>query len=203
MPTEQPSLRDSVINERVVAPHPAYTAVELTIRSPDGSERTKPAIRHRGAVCVLPLLESQGEPPRVVLIRNDRIIANTRLWELCAGGIDGDEAPIDAATRELVEETGYAAADFTPLGSFYTSPGMSDEVMHAFFATGLTPEGQQLEPWENISVHTKTIPETLEMIDRGEIRDGKSITILLLALRRGYLDPKHPAAAASRPASER
>ena len=183
-------LRDSVTAERVLAEHPAYNAVELSVRSPDGSERTKPAIRHRGAVCVVPLLEQPGRAPRVVLIENDRVIPGERLWEACAGGIDGDESPSAAAERELREETGYSASSLYPLGTFYTSPGMSDEIMHAFAATGLTLVGQDLEPWESIAVHRLSTGETLDGIDNGTIRDGKTIAALLLAQRRGYLDAR-------------
>lgn len=186
----QSQLRDSVTAERTLAEHPAYNAVELTIRSPDGSERTKPAIRHRGAVCVVPLLEQPGRAPRIILIENDRVIPGERLWEACAGGIDGDESPAAAAERELKEETGYAASSLYPIGSFYTSPGMSDEVMHAFVATGLTHVGQDLEPWESITVHRLSTGETLDSIDSGKIRDGKTIAALLLAQRRGYLDTR-------------
>lgn len=183
-------LRDAVAGERVVSAHPAYDAVELTIRSPDGSTRTKPAIRHRGAVCVVPLLEQPGRAPRVVLIENERVIAGDRLWEVCAGGIDGEESPAEAAERELREETGYAASSLYPLGRFYTSPGMSDEMMHAFVATGLTRVGQDLEPWETITVHRLAVGEVLDRIDGGEIRDGKTVAAVLLAVRRGYLDPR-------------
>jgi ADP-ribose pyrophosphatase len=180
-------LRDSVAGERLLAAHPAYDAVELTIRSPDGSERTKPAIRHRGAVVVVPLLEQPGRAPRIVVIENDRVIAGEKLVECCAGGIDGEESPAETAERELVEETGYRATSLYPLGSFYTSPGMSDEVMHAFVATGLTQVGQQLEPWESITVHRMSVGEVLDAIDSGRIRDGKTIAAVLLAQRRGYL----------------
>ncbi len=190
MDARSDKLRDRISSERVVSAHPAYNAVELTITSPDGSERSKPAIRHRGAVCVVPLLEQPGRAPRVVLIENDRVIAGQRLWEVCAGGIDEEESPAEAAHRELREETGYSATSLYPLGEFYTSPGMSDEVMHAFAATGLTSVGQDLEPWESITVHRMSTSDVFDRIDRGEIRDGKTIAALLLAVRRGYLDPR-------------
>lgn len=187
MDNETGGLRDSVVSERVVAAHPAYDAVEMTIRSPDGTERTKPAIRHRGAVAIVPLLEQPGRAPRVVLIRNDRVIAGEALIECPAGGIDGEESPAAAAARELEEETGYHASSLYPLGQFYTSPGMSDEVMHVFVATGLMEVGQSLEPWESLTVHRYAAGEVFGMIDDGRICDGKTICSLLLAARRGYL----------------
>lgn len=174
----------------MLAAHPAYDAVELTVRSPDGGERTKPAIRHRGAVTIVALLEQPGRGSRVVMIENDRVIPGEKLLECAAGGIDGDESPAAAAERELVEETGYRAASLQALGRFYTSPGMSDEMMYAFVATGLTQVGQSLEPWESLTVHSFSSGEVLDKIDDGSIRDGKTIAALLLAVRRGFLEPR-------------
>ncbi len=185
----QPSLRDSIVDERILAEHPAYNAVELTIRSPDGAERTKPAIRHRGAVIIVPLLEQPGRTPRVVLVRNDRVVLGTALLECPAGGIDEGEGPAEAAERELREESGYQAASLYPIGRFYTSPGMSDEVMHAFVASGLIHVGQSLQPNESMTVHKHTAGELLEMIDSGKMTDGKTMLAILLAMRKGYLEP--------------
>ncbi len=182
-------LRDTITDERVLAEHPAYTAVQLTIRSPDGSERTRPAVRHRGAVIIVPLLEQPGRAPRVVLVRNDRVIIGSALLECPAGGIDEGESPAEAAERELREESGYQAASLYPLGRFYTSPGMSDEVMHAFVASGLMHVGQSLQPNESMTVHKYTVGEVLEMIDAGKLTDGKTILAVLLAMRKGYLEP--------------
>jgi ADP-ribose pyrophosphatase len=186
-PDPDKPLRDRVTAERLLAAHPAYDAVELTVASPDGSERTKPAIRHRGAVVIVPLLEQPGRSPRLIVIENDRVIPGERLVECPAGGIDAEESPGETAERELREETGYAATSLYPIGSFYTSPGMSDEVMHAFVATGLTLVGQDLEPWESITVHRMSLNEVMDGIDDGRIRDGKTIAAILLAERRGYL----------------
>ncbi|USN99315.1 MAG: NUDIX hydrolase [Phycisphaeraceae bacterium] len=180
-------LRDKVVNERVLSEHPAYDAVELTIRAPDGDERTKPAIRHRGAVIIVPLLEQPGRAPRVVLVKNDRVIVGEALLECPAGGIDEGESPAEAAERELTEESGYRAVSLYPIGQFYTSPGMSDEVMHAFVAVGLMHVGQALQPNESMTVHRFAAGELLEKIDSGELIDGKSMLAILMAIRRGYL----------------
>ena len=64
---------------------------------------------------------------------------------------------------------------------------MSDELMHAFVATGLSQVGQDLEPWETITVHRASLNEVMDDIDAGRIRDGKTIAAILLAQRKGYL----------------
>jgi ADP-ribose pyrophosphatase len=87
----------------------------------------------------------------------------------------------------LIEEGGYKAAKLASLGWFYTTPGLTDERMHAFVATGLTHVGQELQADERIVVEHVPVAEALRMADSGELLDGKSIVALLLAHRRGLL----------------
>src|SRR5204862_8019410 len=87
----------------------------------------------------------------------------------------------------LEEETGFRAATLDPLTRFYTTPGMTDELMWAYIARDLTPVGQRLEPDERMTVHAMDAPGALAMIGSGELMDGKSIQTLLLAWRRGLL----------------
>jgi ADP-ribose pyrophosphatase len=141
-----------------------------------GVEVIREVVRHPGAVTVVPILDDGG----IVMIHNHRIAVNETLWELPAGKLEPGEAPETAAGRELSEETGYVCKQVIPLGSFYTSPGFADELMHAFIARGLTQTVQRLEPGENITVQVRELPEVLEMIHRGEIRDGKTIAGLLM-----------------------
>lgn len=106
------------------------------------------------------------------------------------GGVsrfDPREDPTLCAGRELVEETGYQASELISLGWFYTTPGLTDERMHVFVARGLVHVGQRLEEDEHIQVERVAVSEALRMIDDGRIRDGKSITAILLAARRGLL----------------
>ncbi|MBM4108837.1 MAG: NUDIX domain-containing protein [Phycisphaerae bacterium] len=167
----------------------------VTIDAGNGHTLEREIVRHPGAVVVLPILEAAGQPPRVVLIRNDRVSVERRLWELPAGTRESGEDPGRTAARELEEETGYSAATLEPLGRFYTSPGLSDERMWAFVARGLTPVGQRLGPDERLSVHPTPVSAVLRMIDRagevgeddGRIEDGKSMVVLLWAARRGLL----------------
>jgi ADP-ribose pyrophosphatase len=186
MPNEEP-LRDRVVDERVLTRSPAYDLVELTLRRPDGVERKKSVVRHRGAVVVLPLIEQPGMTPKIVFIENERHTIGCRLLELPAGGIDAGEAPEEAAARELREETGYQASSLYPLARFYTTPGLTDELMHAFVATGLTRAGQSLQPDESLTVRVLSASDAGGRLDRGEIRDGKTVVALLTAARRGLL----------------
>ena len=140
-----------------------------------GERVEKEVGRHVGAVCVLPLLEDG----RVVLIRNRRAAVDETLWELPAGTLEPPEPPVDCARRELREEAGYDCETLDPLLSFWTAPGLWDERMHAFVATGLTPAGLALEAGEEIEPVVVAWGEVEAMLSRGEIVDGKTLTALL------------------------
>jgi ADP-ribose pyrophosphatase len=151
----------------------AVDRVNVTAR--DGREVQRELVAHPGAVIVLPLTDDR----QVVMIRNERFAVGQELWELCAGTLEPGEPPIECARRELIEETGYQATAVKPLCTFYTSPGFTDELMHAFVATGLTEVGQQLEPTERIEVERLPTADVLQMIRDGRIVDGKTIVTLL------------------------
>jgi ADP-ribose pyrophosphatase len=162
----------------------------LTVHPAGAEPFTREIVRHPGAVVVLPLLaDPAGGEPRVVLIRNTRWALERELWELPAGTLEPPEPPEVCAVRELEEETGYIAGSIVPLGSFYTTPGMTDELMRAFLATDLTESAQALEPDERIVVEPTPLSRALEMLDRGELADAKSMLAVLLALRQNLLPP--------------
>ncbi len=158
----------------------------LTFATRGGQEISRECVRHPGAVIILPLLGPVGKRS-VVLIRNWRVSVEDWMWELPAGTLGAGEDPRVCAGRELEEETGYSAAGIEPIISFRTSPGLSDELMHAFVATGLRANEQRLEPDERISVHPTPIQECMTLIDSGELTDAKSILVLEHAARRGLL----------------
>ncbi|MEM8834989.1 MAG: NUDIX hydrolase [Planctomycetota bacterium] len=163
-----------------------FDFARVTMIGRGGSEITREVVRHPGAVCVCPLLETP-EGPRVVLIRNTRFTIDETLLELPAGTLEAGEDPAVAATRELEEETGYRCEGVEPIGTFLTTPGMTDEVMHAFVATGLSHVGQRLEADERIEVELMATGRAIESVVSGEMRDAKSMLTLLLALHKGLL----------------
>lgn len=156
--------------------------------APGGERIEREVVRHPGAVVVVPLLDDG----RIVLIRNRRYAVGTTLWELPAGTLEAGEEPARCAARELTEETGFRARTVDPLGSFYTTPGLTDELMHAYCARGLTEVGQALEPGEEIEVHPVPRADAIRMLDDGDLIDAKSMLALLIAQRRGFLDGDAP-----------
>jgi ADP-ribose pyrophosphatase len=178
----------AVVSTRVLAPGARFDFVEAIVRRDDASggrseEHTRQFIRHPGAVVIVPILNDG----RIALIRSFRASVNRVIYELPAGTLEKDEPPATTAGRELIEETGYRADRIESLGTFLTSPGLSDETMHAFVASGLTHVGQSLEDNEDIEVERVTATEALAMLDDGRLADAKSMLALLLAVRRGYV----------------
>lgn len=149
--------------------------------APDGTEIRRDVIKHPGAVVILPV-HADG---RVVLLRNNRWVVEDVLWELPAGTLEPGEPLEAAARRELQEETGYTADRWRSLGFLYASPGVLDEKLHLFVAEGLTAGPQQLEADEEITAHTLPLAEAVAMCLRGEVKDAKTITALLLWERMG------------------
>ena len=152
-----------------------FRVERLDVPAADGSTHTYDIVVHSGAAVVLPLL-ADG---RVVLIRNERPAVEAELLELPAGTLDPPEPAIECARRELTEETGYRAGRLEPLVSFYSTPGICNEHMHAFVATELTPGETEHEPTERIRVTPMEYADALRAIGDGRIVDAKTMVTLL------------------------
>lgn len=153
-----------------------------SVRFPNGSEGELEMIRHSGASAVVPFLsDPTGEDPQVLLIRQYRYAAERYLYEVPAGRLDAGEDPQACARRELREETGCEAERVQPLITIYTTPGFTDERIHLFMAVGLTRGETARETDEFIEVDTLSLSRALELVERGEIQDAKTIVGLLYA----------------------
>jgi ADP-ribose pyrophosphatase len=128
-------------------------------------------IRHPGAAAVV-AVDGDGE---VTLVRQYRHAAGGFIWEIPAGKLDAGEPPLACAARELREEVGLVAGQFTHLGSILTAPGFCDERIDLFLARDLTRVAQQLDPDEVISVIRMPLARAVGMIRGGEIQDAKTI----------------------------
>jgi ADP-ribose pyrophosphatase len=155
----------------------------------DGSRGTRDIAGHPGAVAIV-AVDAQD---RVALVRQWRLPADDALLEIPAGGLDvyddgSKEDPGLAARRELEEETGLRARSWERLATFYTAPGFTDEIMHLFLATDLEPAhpGERLGPDEDERLILSWLPwrDAVAAVERGEIRDAKSIVGLFWLARR-------------------
>jgi ADP-ribose pyrophosphatase len=172
--------RIDVIGSRSVFRGRVLEVVVDHVRLPDGRETTWEIVRHPGAAAIVPI----GDDGRVLLVRQSRHTVDTRLLEVPAGKLDRKgEDPAECARRELQEETGYRCGTLEHLGTFLSSPGFSDEVIHLFRATGLTHTGRPdgTEEGEDIEVEWMDMEEAVAATRDGRIQDSKSALGILLA----------------------
>ena len=156
-----------------------------TVRLPNGGTAPRELTRHVGAVCIVPLLDDG----RVIVERQFRYPVNEVITEIPAGKRDSrDEAPDDAARRELREETGITARELIPLGPFYPAAAYSDEVIWMYLARGLTFGEQQLDDDEFLNLQAVPLEELARDVLAGRIPDAKTQAAILrvycMALRR-------------------
>jgi ADP-ribose pyrophosphatase len=160
--------------------------IDLTVdhlQYPSGNETLREIIEHPGGAVVLCFFENED----ILLVRQYRHPFGKEVAELPAGKLDPQEDPLLCAQRELREETGYAANQWSKLTSIYTTPGFCNEVLHIFLARELYPHelGQALEEGESsIQLDRVPIREAIAMIEREEIVDGKTIAGILLGARK-------------------
>lgn len=158
-----------------------------TVRLPNGKTATREYNIHYGAVCIIPLLEN-GE---VLLERQYRYPLREVITEIPAGKLDApDEDPLEAAKRELREETGATAAEWHALGLFCPTGAYSTERIYMYLARGLTFGARELDEDEFLNVFRMTLDELVDKVLAGEIPDAKTQAAALrakLMLERGML----------------
>ncbi len=142
---------------------------------PNGRTATRDVVEHNGGVCIVPLCDN-GD---VILVRQFRYPYLQVITEIPAGKRDLEEDPLACGKRELKEEIGATAAQYTDLGELYPSPGYCSEVIHMYLATGLT--FGEAQPDEDEFLHIERIPlkQAVDMVMKGEIKDAKTQAALL------------------------
>lgn len=169
-----------IFNAKTIRSRTIYRGRAVTLKverlaEPGGVRVEREVVCHPGSVVLLPYL-ADG---RVLLVRQYRHAARQALWELPAGTLEPGEDPLDAAQRELAEETGYRARRLKRLCEFFPSPGILSEKMRLFEARGLTPSPAHPDPDERIRVRRFSRAELRSLVSAGKIRDGKTLAGLL------------------------
>lgn len=147
---------------------------------PDGRTSRREIVRHSGGACILPL----HDDGQVTMVRQYRKAFDCEMLEIPAGKLEPQELPLDCARRELSEETGLQASSFYLLTTLYPSPGYCSEALSIYLATGLTAGQAHLDDGEFLSCVTCPLEDLLDQVERGMIRDAKTIVALLLTARR-------------------
>ena len=150
----------------------------------DGTIRGRKArwevVHHVGSVGIIPFITKE----KIVLVEQFRYAVGERLLEIPAGTLNKGEPPLAAAKREIREEIGYAASKLEKLNVFYPSPGVTDEFVVIYKATGLRPSKLAADFDENIRVREIKMSDALRYIKEGRIKDAKTIIAILLIARK-------------------
>ena len=161
----------------------------------DGRAITRDVIRHNGSVVILAIDDTQSKrDPSIIMERQYRHAANEYLLEVPAGKMEKGEDALAGAKRELLEETGYKAARWRELTRYFASPGFLGEWMQVFLAEGLSAGVATPEYDEQLEIESMPLSKLLHMIDRGQIRDGKTLISVMLydRLRRDLKQKSRP-----------
>ena len=169
-------LREKMISSQTIFEGKIIKVTLDQAQLPDGSVAPREVVYHPGGVAVLAL----DEDNTVYLVKQYRYPIQHLLLELPAGKLDhGEEDRLLGAQRELSEETGLEASEWTYLGYTLASPGFCDEALHMYLARGLTREGQHLDKDEFLDVVAMPFHQLVEQVMSGAITDGKTVSTTL------------------------
>ena len=174
------SSKRSDLTERFVSGEQVFDGTLLkvrrdTVRLPDGSQGTREYIRHPGAVAIVPVFDDG----RLLLERQFRYPHGREFIEVPAGKLEPGEPHLETAKRELLEETGYTAQEWTRLGVIHTAIAYTDEAIEIFLAKKLNLVGRKLDQGEFLETLIIGFDEAIAMIGDGRITDAKTVAALL------------------------
>ena len=155
-----------------------------TVELPDKKYSKREIVEHPGSAGIIPLTDDDS----IILVKQFRKPVEKSLLEIPAGKIEINEEPRQTALRELDEETGYTSNKLEYLFEFYTSPGFSNEKMYLFLATELSEGEAKPENDEYIETVKIKVEDLVDMVNKGEINDSKTIISIFYAER--YINQK-------------
>ena len=172
------NLEEKQISREEIFSGVALHVVKDTVLLPNGNTGVREISLHFGASAVIPMLDDG----RVIMERQYRYAHHRVMLEIPAGKLDSpDEDPLEAAKRELREETGAVASKYTSLGTIATCPALIDEIIYLYLAEGISFGDRDLDPDEFLDVELIHIDKLYEMVMKGEITDSKTQIAILKA----------------------
>jgi ADP-ribose pyrophosphatase len=171
----QPNKKARILKSEVIYEGKAFGVRRDELIEPTGVRTIREVVTHPGSVVVLPVLPDG----RIVMVRQYRHATRQYLWELVAGRMEYGENPRAGAQRELLEETGYRARTFSVFLDVFPTPGFLEERMYLLLAEGLSAGEAEPEEDEKLVVRAYSRKQLEQMMQRGRLRDAKSIAGLL------------------------
>lgn len=172
----------SNLEEKTIKSESIYTGKIISLQVddvelPNGKQGKRELIKHPGAVAVLAVTDDQ----KIIMVEQYRKALEKTIVEIPAGKLEQGEDPEVCAKRELEEETGYEAAEWSLLTSFYTSPGFADEIVHLYIAKGLTKKENSaaLDEDEFVNLMELTLSEAEQLVNDQRIHDAKTAYAVL------------------------
>lgn len=179
---KKPTLKQKIIESSTVFSGKFLKIIRDKIQYPDNSIFVYEYIKHPGATAIIAITDNN----EIILERQFRHSVELEMIEIPAGKIDDNEAELDAAIRELREETGYSAKNWTKLGECLPCIGYSNEKISYYLAENLSAGKKQLDNGEFIETFTLPIEECFKLAYSGKITDSKTLSGLMLY--KGYID---------------
>ena len=173
-------LYEETLDKREVFNGRVFDCIVKNVRLSDGSKSVREVVLHTGGASVLPV----DKDLNCYLVKQFRSGVEQIMLEVPAGKIEKGEAPQSCATRELAEEMGFMAGKIESLGVNVATPAYCSERIHMYLATELKFVGARPESHEFLSIQKIPLADLVEMCDRGEIRDSKTVISIYKAARR-------------------
>ena len=145
------------------------------VMCPNGQESLREIVHHRGGVGILFKVDD-----KFIFEKQYRYALGEEIIEMPAGKLEEGEIPLEAAKRELLEETGYRPLEMVHLGDSYPTPGYSSEVIHLYYCPKAVKEERHLDKDEDIELIYLTLEEIEQMIADGKIKDSKTVAAIFL-----------------------
>lgn len=170
------------MKEIIVKSIPLYEGKILNLHRnlvilPNNKLSFREVVKHKQGVAIIPIIDNE-----IIFVKQYRSGAEKLLLELPAGIVDPNETPLDAALRELQEETKYSSAKITYLGAYYSSPGFTDELVHLYLAEDLFTSNLSSDEDEFIELSRYSIKQIKRLLSSNTIKDMKTALGLMMFL---------------------
>lgn len=170
-------LRETLVKRKRIYEGNVITVEENTVELPNGNHATREVVYHKGAVCVIAVVDDY-----MYFVKQFRFAPDEILLEIPAGKIEKGEAPETTAKKELKEEIGGVAQNIKKVHEFFVSPGFSNEIVYLYEASDITIKSQALEDDEFLEIEKIHMSKLEDLRLSGRVRDAKSIIAIQYVL---------------------